>query len=130
MATDLEKLISEFHEWQEVVNGKGRIPTHLKQQVIELCQRYDLETLEKCLGLKKAMMKQWHRRANIATKSALVTPIDFVTLPANKQTEPKHCAATLTLTMELSTGIKLLFSGQNITDLVELASHLALRLMA
>lgn len=130
MATDLEKLVAEFNEWQEGVDGKGRIPTHLKQQVIELCQRYDLEKLENCLGLKKATMRQWQRRANVAMKSALVAPIDFVTLAPSKQIELERRAETLTLTVELSTGIKLLLSGQNIADLVELTSNLAKRLNA
>jgi hypothetical protein len=130
MATDLEKLIAEFNEWQEGVNGKGRIPSQLKQQVIELSQRYNLEKLENCLGLKKATMKQWQRRANVAKKSASVASIDFVTLTPSKQIELEHCAGTLTITVELSPRIKLLLSGQNIADLVELTSNLVKRLIA
>ena len=130
MATDLDKVISEFNAWQAGTNGRVRLPIHIKQQVLGLCQRYSLEELENCLGLKKARIRQWQRRARIATKSALTNPIDFVTLTPSKQTKSEDHTRTLTLTIELSTGVKLLFSGQNIADLVELTSHLAKRLIA
>jgi hypothetical protein len=128
MATDLENLIAEFNDWKQGVNGRGRVPAHLKRQVIELYWQYSPKELENCLGLKKATMRQWQRQANLASKSKLVNHVDFVTLTSSRQAQPKHGLGAVALTVELSNGIKLLLSGQNATELVELTSHLAKRL--
>jgi hypothetical protein len=130
MATNLENVIAEFNDWQQEVNGRGRVPAHLKQQVIELYQQYSPKELENCFGLKKATMRQWQRRANLASKSKSVDHVDFVTLTSSREAQPKHGLGAMTLTVELSNGIKLLLSGQNTTELVELTSHLAKRLNA
>jgi hypothetical protein len=128
MATNLENVIAEFNDWQQEVNGRGRVPSHLKQQVIELYQQYSPKELENCFGLKKATMRQWQRRANLASKAKSVDHVDFVTLTSPREAQPKRGLGAMTLTVELSNGIKLLLSGQNTTELVELTSHLAKRL--
>jgi hypothetical protein len=126
MTTDLKDLVDEFNRWQQGAK-RGQVPSHLKQQIIELCERYSLEQIVNCLGLKRATVRQWQRRA-IASKSPLVNHVDFVTLSPSKSVQPEHCLEAKTLTVELSNGIKLLLSGQSATELLELTSGLARRL--
>jgi len=127
MATNLKDVINEFNRWHQGGKG-GRVPSDLKQKVIELGKQYSSEHLEICLGVKKATMRQWLRRARLTTKSPLVNHVDFVRLTSLQSAQSEHCSGTSTLTIELCNGIKLLLSGQNATELVELTSNLAKRL--
>jgi hypothetical protein len=129
MPTDLKDLVEKFNCWRQETN-RGQVPTHLKQQVIELCERYSPEQLASCLGLKKATMRQWQRRSKLAAKSPLANEVDFVTLIPSKSAQLGHRLGTPTLTVELSNGIKLHLSGQSATELLELTSDLARRLGA
>jgi hypothetical protein len=129
MPTDLKDLVDEFNRWQEGANG-ARVPTHLKQQVLKLCEQYSPKQLGSCLGLKEMTVRQWQRRAKLARKSPLVNDVDFVTLISPKSAQLEHCLGTLNLTVELSNGIKLHLCGQKATELLELTSNLAKRLSA
>jgi hypothetical protein len=129
MATNLKDVIDEFNRWHQGGKG-GQVPSDLKQKVIELRKQYSLAQLESCLGVKKATMRQWLRRAGLTTKSPLANHVDFVRLSSLQATQSEHCLGTSTLTVELCNGIKLLLGGQNAAELVELTSNLAKRLSA
>ena len=53
MSLDLETTIAEFRRWHRG-NKSGRVPNHLKQKVIELCDHYSPEQLARCLALNVA----------------------------------------------------------------------------
>ena len=126
MPTDLEILMSKFSRRGQ---GKksGRVPNHLKQRVIELCQHYDAEEVASRLGLRKATLKRWQESTYSTTKTSGADHVDFISL-APFQESSKHRPKELSLTIELSNGIKLLLSGQNALELVELTRDLAKRL--
>lgn len=131
MTNDLEKLVTDLTTWRKRTNNCGRIPGHLKQTVLLLSEEHELATLATALGLQKNLIQKWQRKAQeikplkptkkptfVKRKSPRDT-VNFVTLPAPRSTQE----ASISLTLELHTGTRVLLCGQRREELLELTNY-------
>ena len=106
----LESIASAFDHWRNTRSSrKMTVPEHLREQAIELLNRYKPSHVIAALKINHSMLKQWRRNDN--TSAPTPTPA-FVTLANEVDVPTPDLASTLKISLRHSFGHEMSMRGE------------------
>lgn len=121
MSITIQTVLDEITCWRQSVGTRGRIPGHLKQQILRLLPSHSISELSVILGLKKPTLEAWIKgnKLNPAEKQGK-NKIDFVPLPL-----PSSATNTLTLSLTLHNQTRVHIERQSVSAVTQLLLELS-----
>ena len=116
MIEKLESIANMFKQWRSK-NKNGRIPSQIKQQILQLIKHYPFDQLVNTLGVSRSTLNRWRQLEEekiSSQQSDKFIPLPLDSLPSS--TELNEVSENIHLHITLSNNLQLELSGLSLSQ--------------